>query len=218
VTGVQALGLLAAWLLGGIPFGLLAGLSRGVDVRKAGSGNIGATNVIRVVGVKLGLLVFLLDMLKGLAGVMICRALGMEGWLLPTAGLITVMGHSFSPYLLFKGGKGVATALGVIIGVHPLSAAVCFGVWLLVTVLTRYVSLASVLGVLPAPVLVYLLAPSHNAELAVAFVPLCLLVVGRHAENIERLMKGTESRFGSKRKPADEETSDTVGGADTGDD
>lgn len=203
MTGAQALGLLVAYLLGGIPFGLLAGLSRGVDVRKAGSGNIGATNVIRVVGAKLGILVFLLDALKGLAGVMICRALGMEGWLLPTAGLITVIGHSFSPYLLFKGGKGVATALGVIIGVHPLSAAICFGIWLVITAVTRYVSLGSVLGVLPAPALVYFLAPSHNDELAVVLVPLSLLVIGRHAENIERLIKGTENRIGSKKRPAE---------------
>ncbi|MCD6360361.1 MAG: glycerol-3-phosphate acyltransferase [Armatimonadetes bacterium] len=115
MTGVQALGVVAAYLIGGIPFGLLAGLSRGVDVRKHGSGNIGATNVIRVVGLKLGLLVFVLDTLKGLAGVLIGRALGMEGWMLPTVGLIAVMGHSFSPYLAFKGGKGVSTALRVLI-------------------------------------------------------------------------------------------------------
>jgi len=218
VTSAQVLGLLAAWLLGGIPFGLLAGLSRGVDVRKAGSGNIGATNVIRVVGAKLGILVFLLDTLKGLAGVMICRALGMSGWQLSTAGLITVLGHSFSPYLLFKGGKGVATALGVIIGVQPLSAAICFGIWLVVTAVTRYVSLGSVLAVVPAPALIYWLAPSHNTEMAVAFVPLVLLVIGRHAENIERLIQGTENRIGGKRKATEAEPPEAVPEPEAGDD
>ena len=210
MTGVQALGVVAAYLIGGIPFGLLAGLSRGVDVRKHGSGNIGATNVIRVVGLKLGLLVFVLDTLKGLAGVLIARALGMEGWMLPTVGLIAVMGHSFSPYLAFKGGKGVATSLGVIIGVQPLAAAICFGTWFLVTALTRYVSLGSILGVLPGPVLVYFLAASHNAEMALAMTPLTLLIIGRHNENIERLLNGTENRFGRSRSTddADEPESD----------
>ena len=199
MTGQQALGLLAAWLIAAIPFGLLAGLAMGVDVRKAGSGNIGATNVIRVVGAKLGVIVFLLDVSKGWVGVMIGRWLGMEGWMLTTVALIVVMGHSFSPYLAFKGGKGVATALGALIGINPLSALICFLVWFVVVGITRYVSLGSVIGVIPAPVLVYLLAPSHNAELAVGVIPLILLIIGRHSENIERLMKGEENRFGAKK-------------------
>ena len=208
MSGIQVLGIVAAYLIGGIPFGLLAGLARGVDVRTAGSGNIGATNVIRVAGAKLGLLVFLLDLLKGVAAVMICRALGMEGWLLPTVGLMAVMAHSFSPYLAFKGGKGVATALGVLIGVHPLSAAIAFGLWLVLAVTTRYVSLASILAVTPVPAVIYFLAPSHNAELAVTIAPLSLLIIGRHNENIERLLAGTENRFGRKRQ-ADTESADT---------
>ena len=203
MTGQQALGLLAAWLIAAIPFGLLAGLAMGVDVRRAGSGNIGATNVIRVVGAKLGVIVFLLDVSKGWVGVMIGRWLGMEGWMLATVALVVVMGHSFSPYLAFKGGKGVATALGALIGINPLSALICFLVWFVVVGITRYVSLGSVIGVIPAPVLVYLLAPSHNAELAVGVIPLILLIIGRHSENIERLMKGEENRFGA-RKPQPE--------------
>jgi len=199
LTGQQALGLLAAWLIAAIPFGLLAGLAMGVDVRRAGSGNIGATNVIRVVGAKLGVIVFLLDVSKGWVGVMIGRWLGMEGWMLATVALVVVMGHSFSPYLAFKGGKGVATALGALIGINPLSALICFLVWFVVVGITRYVSLGSVIGVIPAPVLVYLLAPSHNAELAVGVIPLILLIIGRHSENIERLMKGEENRFGAKK-------------------
>lgn len=207
MTEVQVLGLLAAYLLGGVPFGLLAGLSRGVDVRKTGSGNIGATNVIRAVGPALGITVFVLDTLKGLAGVMICRALGLHGGQLATAGLLTVLGHSFSPYLWFKGGKGVATALGAFIGIHPLSAGVCFGLWLVITALTRYVSLGSVIGVAAAPLVLYLLAPEHNVELAVGLAPLSLLVVGRHADNIERLRHGTENRFGRKRMATQPEAS-----------
>ena len=111
MTGLQALGLLASYLIGAIPFGLLAGLAKGVDERTVGSGNIGATNVMRAVGLPIGIAVFVLDVLKGVAGVVICRTLGMEGWELGLAGLFAVFGHSFSPFMFFKGGKGGATSL-----------------------------------------------------------------------------------------------------------
>jgi len=205
VTGTLALGMLVGYLIAAIPFGLLAGLAKGVDVRKSGSGNIGATNVIRVVGVKMGLLVFVLDVLKGLAAVMICRALGAEGWVVVTAGLLAVIGHSFSPYLLFKGGKGVATALGVLIGLHPLTAGICCGLWVLLVVITRYVSLSSVAAVAAAPVSMYLLMPApDNVVAAVAITPVILLIIGRHAENIERLLNGTENRVGSTSAKTDD--------------
>jgi glycerol-3-phosphate acyltransferase PlsY len=205
VTGIQVLGLVAAYLIGAIPFGLLAGLSKGVDVRTVGSGNIGATNVVRAVGLPMGVAVFALDVLKGLAGVVVCRTLGMEGWELGMAGLFAVLGHSFSPFLLFKGGKGGATSLGVIFAIYPFGGLMCLVTWLLLLKLTRYVSLASMIGVLVGPIVVYFMLPPHDIELTVMLSVIVLLIVGRHNENIERLFNGTESRIGSKRR---EETTD----------
>ena len=205
MTGIQVLGLVAAYLIGAIPFGLLAGLSKGVDVRTVGSGNIGATNVVRAVGLPMGVVVFALDVLKGLAGVVVCRTLGMEGWELGMAGLFAVLGHSFSPFLLFKGGKGGATSLGVMFAIYPFGGLMCLVTWLLLLKLTRYVSLASMIGVLVGPVLTHLMLPPHDIELTVVLSVIFLLIVGRHNENIERLMNGTENRIGSKRR---EETTD----------
>jgi glycerol-3-phosphate acyltransferase PlsY len=205
VTGIQVLGLVAAYLIGASPFGLLAGLSKGVDVRTVGSGNIGATNVVRAVGLPMGVAVFALDVLKGLAGVVVCRTLGMEGWELGMAGLFAVLGHSFSPFLLFKGGKGGATSLGVIFAIYPFGGLMCLVTWLLLLKLTRYVSLASMIGVLVGPIVVYFMLPPHDIELTVMLSVIVLLIVGRHNENIERLFNGTESRIGSKRR---EETTD----------
>jgi len=110
VSGMQGLALALAYLIGAIPVGLVIGLARGVDVRQVGSGNIGATNVMRGLGPGLGLLVFVIDVLKGVAGVMIGRAMGLDGWLLGMVAMFAVLGHSYSPYLVFKGGKGVASS------------------------------------------------------------------------------------------------------------
>jgi len=198
VTGLQALGLLVTYLLGGIPVGLLVGLARGVDVRQVGSGNIGATNVMRGVGPALGLLVFAIDVLKGVAGVMVGRQLGMDGWLLGMAALFVMLGHSFSPYMAFKGGKGVATTLGAGLGLSPVAALIAFGIWFAVVLPTRYVSLASIVGTAALAVLVYVFAPAEP-EMAVPVAAMAIIVIGRHSENIERLLKGEESRFGSPR-------------------
>ncbi len=205
MTGLQALGLLASYLIGAIPFGLLAGLAKGVDVRTVGSGNIGATNVMRAVGMRMGVTVFALDVLKGVAGVMICRTLGMEGWELGLAGVFAVLGHSFSPFMFFKGGKGGATSLGVMSAIYPPAGLACLVTWLLLIKLTRYVSIGTIIGVLVGPITIYLLLPPHDIELAVVLSIIFLLIVGRHNENIERLMSGTERKMGDKRK---EETSD----------
>ena len=200
MTDIQALGLLAAYLIAAIPFGLLAGLSKGVDVRTVGSGNIGATNVVRAVGMKMGVAVFSLDVLKGFAGVVICRTLGMEGWELGLAGLFAVLGHSFSPFMFFKGGKGGATALGVMTAVHPLAGLTCLVTWLLLLKLTRYVSVGTIIGVFMGPIVAYVMITPRDIELAAVLSVIFVLILGRHNENIERLMNGTESRIGSKRK------------------
>ncbi|MGB9620670.1 MAG: glycerol-3-phosphate acyltransferase, partial [Armatimonadota bacterium] len=122
-----ALCLAASYLLGAIPFGLIVGkLTRGIDIRQFGSGNIGASNVLRTLGPGPALLVFALDTAKGLAAVEICRRFGLSEWWIVAGGLLSVFGHTFSVFLAFKGGKGVATALGVVIGLCPVIAAVGF--------------------------------------------------------------------------------------------
>jgi len=200
VTGTDWLLLLLAYLVGGIPVGLVVGLARGVDVRKVGSGNIGATNVIRGVGAKLGALVFIVDVLKGVAAVLIARALGVEDWVVGMAGLFVVLGHSFSPYLAFKGGKGVATTLGVGLGLGWLPALLAFVLWLLIVLPTRLVSLASMIAVAALPALIYAFNPSRP-DMIMPLVALAVIVIGRHNENLERLLRGEENRFGAP-KPA----------------
>ncbi len=204
VSGMQGLALALSYLIGAIPVGLIIGLARGVDVRQVGSGNIGATNVMRGLGAGLGLLVFVIDVLKGAAGVMIGRTMGLDGWLLGMTAMFAVLGHSYSPYLVFKGGKGVATTLGTMLAISPPAGLLALGVWFVVVLTTRYVSLASILGATALPVAFYLLHPAQSATL-VPIVALVVIVVSRHNENIARLLKGEESRFGSsKLKPDDQ--------------
>ena len=198
MTAAQVLALSASYLIGAIPIGLLAGLAKGVDVRTVGSGNIGATNVMRAVGVRIGVGVFIADVLKGACGVLACAAVGVEGWMLGMGGMLTVIGHCFSPYLAFKGGKGVAATLGVLLALHPLPALACLALWVIVVAVTRYVSLGSVLAVAAVPVAFYVGAPSRDAGLILVVTAIATLVVGRHHENVERLLKGTENRVGEK--------------------
>ncbi|MGD9496216.1 MAG: glycerol-3-phosphate 1-O-acyltransferase PlsY [Armatimonadota bacterium] len=200
---MQWLGLALAYLIGAIPVGLVIGLARGVDVRRVGSGNIGATNVMRGLGAGFGLLVFVADVLKGVGGVLIGRAFGMQGWLLGMAALFAVLGHSYSPYLAFKGGKGVATSLGAMLAIGPIPALVAFGVWFVTVALTRYVSLGSVLAAAVLPVCFALLGP-RQPDLLVPIVILAIIVIGRHNENIGRLLAGEESRFGAPKASARE--------------
>jgi len=203
VTGTLGLGLALAYLIGAIPVGLVIGLARGVDVRQIGSGNIGATNVMRGLGAGFGLLVFIIDVLKGVAGVMICRRLGAEGWLLGMSAMFAVLGHSYSPYLGFKGGKGVATSLGTMLALGPGAALIALGVWLVTVLTTRWVSLGSILGAATLPVVFYVLNPTQ-VEILVPITALAIIVIGRHNENIARLLKGEEHRIGSSKRQASE--------------
>ncbi|MEA3400036.1 MAG: glycerol-3-phosphate 1-O-acyltransferase PlsY [Armatimonadota bacterium] len=203
MTALHGVGLALAYLIGAIPVGLMVGLARGVDVRKIGSGNIGATNVVRGLGASFGLLVFAVDVGKGAAGVAVCRSLGIEGWLLAMGALFAVLGHNFSPYLGFKGGKGVATSLGAMLALAPVSALIALGVWFLVVLPTRYVSLASILAAASLPFAFSLRHPAHP-QMLVPVAALVIVVIGRHHENIHRLLRGEENRFGSRRESADE--------------
>ncbi len=185
--------LVAGYLCGSVPFGLiLARRLKGVDVRAAGSGNIGATNVARVVGKKLGAVVLLLDALKGAAPVLAARLLVEAPWWHVAVAFAAVLGHVFPVWLRFKGGKGVATAAGVLAVLLPWSALAGFGLWGGVMLTLRVSSIGSLLGAAAAVVLAFALgAPVEYRWLACGLV---LLIVFTHRENIQRLVKGKENK------------------------
>ena len=201
--------LLEAYLFGSIPSGYIAGRLCGVDVRKHGSGNIGATNVLRVLGKPWGVAVFSADALKGFLAVRLAMLLASRT---PNAADYTefyailaaaacVAGHSFPVWLRFQGGKGVATSAGSLAGVTPIATFTIFVVWVIVFKVTRYVSLASVVAATALPVVVALLVWMKLTQGAVLFyfsVLMTLLVVWRHRSNISRLLNGTEPRFARK--------------------
>jgi glycerol-3-phosphate acyltransferase PlsY len=185
----------AGYVLGGVPFGLLvARWTAGIDIREHGSGNIGATNVYRLLGWRAGVIVWTLDVGKGWAPVFVAHAAGLHpGWQI-AAGLAAVIGHSFSPFLRFHGGKGAATSLGVMLGVMWPVGVIAFIIWALTIALTGYVSLGTILGALsltPSTLLIY---PGDRARLIFA-VGASALTIARHGANIRRLLNGTEHRF-----------------------
>lgn len=189
-----------SFVLGAIPFGFVAGKMKGIDLRKEGSGNIGATNTLRVLGTVPGIAVLLLDVLKGFAPVLAAKQLGFDPWWAMGAGFAAVLGHTFSPFLGFKGGKGVATSLGVLIGLNGWVALGSFAVFLLTVVATRYVSLGSILGAATQAALFFALPnplPFRLFGLLVA-----TFVIVKHRTNIDRLRAGTESKFGTKKPPS----------------
>ena len=186
--------LVFGYLLGSIPFGLLITRAAGLgDVRKIGSGNIGATNVLRTGNKGLAALTLLLDALKGTVAVLIA------GWFSPDlalyAGFAAFIGHIFPAWLNFKGGKGVATYLGVLAGLHWAAALAFAAVWLGVAFLTRFSSLAALIAALVVPVFLYFLGYGAAAFL---FVIMTAIVYYKHRANIARLMAGTEGRIGAK--------------------
>jgi glycerol-3-phosphate acyltransferase PlsY len=201
------LSLLAGYLLGAVPFGLLAARMKGVDIRHHGSGNIGATNVWRVCGWRYGLPVFVLDVLKGLAAVLASRWIagrfeGDPSWAGILAAMACILGHSFPVWLGFKGGKGVATSLGVFMGLMPLPSLAALALWGIAFKAAGYVSLASIVAAVALPLFA---AGAQYAGCgcgwpAVGFAGVAAgLVVARHRANIERLRAGTESRFTRKK-------------------
>lgn len=191
-----------AYFLGSIPFGFLLAKLKGIDIRQHGSGNIGATNVFRVCGKSLGIPVFILDFLKGLASVLIAERFG-QGVIPVAAGILAVVGHNFPFWLRFKGGKGIATSAGVLAALLPLALLGALIIWLLTFVFTRYVSVASIASALTVPIVVCFQHlnghPYHMAYLVFAFV-VCVMAVWRHRGNIQRLIAGTESRVTRKAK------------------
>src|SRR5579859_1515886 len=208
VTPATSLLLAAAYLLGSIPFGLLlAKVFAGSDIRKSGSGNIGATNVARVAGPGAGILTLALDAAKGSAAVWIAgRFTEQSSTVMTLAGIIALLGHCFPVWLKFKGGKGVATALGVFLILAPLAALASLLVFIAVSVAWRYVSLGSVSAAAAMPLLMYFLwAPGHAPPLVVDFGTLfaAALVIFKHDANLQRLVDGTEPKFSFGRSKGD---------------
>lgn len=195
----QAIALVVAYLLGAMPFALLAGKLHGVDLRTSGSGNLGATNVFRTLGRTAGITVMVLDIAKGTAAVLIAEALTDNPWPL-AAGALVILGHVFPVWTGFKGGKGVATGAGALIGLVPAASGVMVLIWVLLVLVTRYVSVASIVAALAAAPLAWAFgAPwSYVAFIAVA----ALFVIWKHRENVARLMKGTENRISFGKKGA----------------
>ncbi|MEP6685877.1 MAG: glycerol-3-phosphate 1-O-acyltransferase PlsY [Verrucomicrobiota bacterium] len=198
-----------SYLFGSVPIGFIVGKLAGVDIRKSGSGNIGATNVLRVLGKKYGYAVFFLDALKGFAAVRISLALVST---MPAArtyadsfallgAVACVIGHAFPIWLKFKGGKGVATSAGVLIGLMPLAAAILFPLWFIVFEICRYVSVASMFAAISLPITVALFLKFKVMDSVVLLyfsIALAVVVVWQHRSNLSRLLNGTEQRF--KRK------------------
>lgn len=226
---------LVAFLLGSIPFGLLIAKARGVDIRQHGSGNIGATNVLRVLGKKYGIACLVLDILKGfvptLLAINLIRFTGqptgmgipaLMAWayqfpaesqftaqlLQVVAGLFAILGHNYSPWVGFKGGKGIATSAGVVIALMPAAIVLLVAIWGLVFLTTRYVSVASIAAVVVLPVLTLYGSWHHgrlqdgtwNKPLFGLSLTIAVLGVWKHRANIRRLMAGTENRFVRKPK------------------
>jgi acyl phosphate:glycerol-3-phosphate acyltransferase len=187
----------AAYLCGSLPAGVWAARRAGVDVRRRGSGNIGATNVARTAGTRAALLTLGADIGKGLVPVLVARALAMSPWTTAGVGFAAILGHVASVFLRFSGGKGVATACGVFLGIAPLALAVSLAVFAAIAVTTRYVSLASVVAVLvlsAASVVIGYDTATCSATAAAAAV-----IVLRHRDNLLRLLHGREPRFQMRR-------------------
>ena len=183
----------AAYLIGSIPTGLLLGKAYGIDVRNEGSGNIGATNLYRTVGRRIGIITLIGDCLKGLLPVVLVKSSSLPPEFAAWVGLAAFCGHVFSVFLKFKGGKGVATALGVFLALAPLAVAIAIGLFAVLMLLWRYVSLGSIAAAAAMPLAVYLLGGSKTVSVVTALI--AVIVIIRHIENIKRLISGTENKF-----------------------
>jgi glycerol-3-phosphate acyltransferase PlsY len=204
---------IGAYLLGSIPFGLLIGFALGVDIRKTGSGNIGATNLSRAAGRKWGITAFVLDFAKGLIPVLVARWLAAEhgagfawsesGGIAFAAGLAAIVGHVFPVYLAFRGGKGVATTFGVMAGLAWASTLAAGAVWAVLYLVTRTVSIGSMGAAVALPIAVACLERGRSGNELVAIevfaAAMGLLILLRHRSNLLRLLRGEEHKFGGKK-------------------
>jgi glycerol-3-phosphate acyltransferase PlsY len=206
---ILAVVLVGSYLLGSIPFGYLAGRLVGIDIRQVGSGNLGATNVVRVLGKAYGYPVFTLDFLKGFGAVQIAMLMAPGGpseWNSPEifgilAAMSCVLGHLYPPWLKFKGGKGVATSAGALLALTPVATLIGVAIWIIVFCLTRYVSLASITAAIVLPMAILVVSSQdQNKGKPLVYSSACVaaVVIWRHRSNLSRLMRGTEPRFTRK--------------------
>ena len=186
--------LIFSYLLGSIPNGLIFGtLFWPKDLRQFGSKNIGATNAWRVLGAKAGILIFLLDFLKGAICVRLAKYFIGDETIMLLAGLLAILGHTFSIFLKLRGGKGVATGLGVITVMMPQVTAIVFATWLVIFLVTRYVSLASIIAAALTPIMAYFF--DEPFTFIIFGMAVAIFIIIRHRENISRLLRGKENRF-----------------------
>ena len=198
--------LIGAYLIGAIPFGFLIGKMRGVDVRTVGSKNIGATNVFRTVGKKWGLLAFFCDVMKGLLPTLAARHFTSVSHLALCVGIACVVGHMLTPYMKFKGGKGVATAFGALIALMPATVGIAFAIFAFTFACSNYISLGSCVAATSLAVMVWIPFLDHAGY---KDLPLCVLVtliaafiVWKHRSNIGRLARGEENKIFLFKKPS----------------
>jgi len=213
-TLILVLSCVASYLFGSLPFGLWVGLIiKGVDIRTLGSHNIGATNVLRVLGVGPGLLVFALDTFKGAAVLTTAKILfsaqnmSIPIWWQIIIVLFAIFGHTYSIFLNFKGGKGVATTLGALLALNPIVAAIGLSLWAIILLLTKYVSLASIIASASLPILpLFLIKSTDKWWLFGIGLAMFILITVKHRSNIQRLKDGTENKlWGNKKKTEESE-------------
>ncbi len=188
---------LLSFIIGSIPWGYLIGKAKGIDLRKTGSGNIGATNVMRIIGKKEALITLLLDISKGFIPVWLISLIYPKNFtLMGLAGIFAILGHCFTPFLKFKGGKGVATSIGVLLAYTPLSALITIMIWIFVFKASKISSLAALISFALLPVTVYIINYPNDALIFASLVTAIIYL--RHIPNIKRLLKGTELKVGEK--------------------
>ena len=198
-----------AYLLGSVPTGFLVGKARGIDIRQVGSGNIGATNVMRALGTKLGVIVLIADGLKGYAACawmtdLACRFFGSPDTHVElvriVAGLAAVLGHNYTCWLKFKGGKGIATSAGVLAALVPMALAIILSLWIVILLSTRYVSLASIAASFTLPFATWF--TGGTILMTAVTGAMGALAIYKHKSNIQRLLQGTESRITWRKREA----------------
>lgn len=193
---------LLAYLFGSLPNGLYVAKVKNVDIRNKGSKNTGATNVFRVMGAKFGILVLILDALKGFLPLILAEKAGVHENILVLIGVTAVIGHTFSPFLNFKGGKGVATSLGIFLYLTPVPMLITLAMFFIVVGISKYVSLGSVLASILLPLLILIMPANEKlGNKTVVFIISALLgayIIYKHRANIERLKNGTENKFYKK--------------------
>lgn len=195
--------IVATYFIGAVPTSyLVVRAAKGTDLRTLGSGNLGATNAFRQVGWPLAIAIGLFDVLKGvIPAAIIAPRIGLGSVGAVLLGMVAVIGHVFSVFVRFKGGKGVATGGGVVLGLAPWAWVIAVAVWAVITRLTGFVSLGSIVGALLLPLAVWLLHPAARPALPL-IIALCVAIIWFHRANIQRLINGTESRFGRKAQSA----------------